>query len=367
MNVVTVDVRMLESSGIGTYIKQLLPRVIEDRPNVRFNLLGQEAELGKYEWTRRANVRTVQASSGPYSIAEQFELISLSPRDTTLFWSPHYNIPLLVGSKLLVTVHDVFHLAMPEFVAGVHRRAYARFMFAAAVRKADRILTVSRFTKQELLRLTRADPRKIRVTPLGVDRSWFEVPSEPPPHPRPYLLYAGNVKPHKNLVALLTAFGSLLTEFPHDLIIVGKRDGFITGDSAVAQSAAALGDRVTFTGYVADESLRQYFLHADALVQPSLYEGFGLPPLEAMACGTPVLASRAASLPEVCGDAATYFDPSDVEDIAMSIRRLLRDEKLAASLTERGRERARGFSWEQTTVDTTRAIDELLAPAGTAP
>jgi len=135
---------------------------------------------------------------------------------------------------------------------------------------------------------------------------------------------------------------------PHDLLIVGQREGFITPDEAVGAKALELGNRVHFTGHVDNATLQQCYAHADALVFPSLYEGFGLPPLEAMACGCPAAVSRAASLPEVCGDAALYFDPHNESDIAEKIERIVSDVELRSELVARGKERAHSFRWQDT-------------------
>jgi glycosyltransferase involved in cell wall biosynthesis len=162
------------------------------------------------------------------------------------------------------------------------------------------------------------------------------------------------------LKTLIETFGLIKDDVPHDLVIVGRREGFITGDETVVAEAATLGDRVRFTGYVGDDLLRQYFAHADALVLPSLYEGFGLPPLEAMACRCPVIVSNAASLPEVCGDAALYCDPHDPTDIADKIRQLTNDMNLQDALRQRGLERAKQFTWEKCAQETLAVIREVL-------
>jgi glycosyltransferase involved in cell wall biosynthesis len=151
---------------------------------------------------------------------------------------------------------------------------------------------------------------------------------------------------------------------PHDLVLVGKKEGFITGDHLVAQEAHRLGGRVKFTGYVDDQQLRQYFAHADAMVFPSLYEGFGLPPLEAMAAGCPVLVSNAGPMPEVCGDAALYCDPRRPEDIAAKLLGLMSDAELQDRLRRQGYERARGFTWDRCVRQTCEVIARVIEEVG---
>lgn len=357
---VTVDVRTWRQSGIGTYVRQLVPRLVALRPDLRWTLLGRSVELAGEPVLREEQVAFQHCDVPIYSVREQISLPFCAPPGQRVFWSPHYNIPLLGTGKLLVTVHDLAHLALQQYRGAPHRRLYAEMMFRAAARKAEAILCDSLFTADELVRRADADPRRISVVSLGVDRAWFHVQPDTMPHARPYLLFVGNVKPHKNLAGLIRAFALLLNRVPHDLVIVGQQNGLLTGDASAPELAAALGGRVCFTGYVGDALLRQYYAHAAALVLPSFYEGFGLPALEAMACGTPVAVSRVASLPEVCGTAALYFDPYDSREMAAVILSLLTDSGLSTEMRERGRERAREFTWKRCAQQTAAVLDELI-------
>ena len=331
---------------MGTYLRNVLPGVIAAFPEQKFCLLGDKVVLSSLEWVNSANVCLVEAESAMYSLSEQLELVRKIPKETSLFWATHYNIPLLYRGKMLVTVYDLFHLAKPELVGGFHKRLYAKIMFNAVCRRAAAILTISRFSKDEFIRFTGEGRQSIFPIHLGVADPWFHIPPSASPYQRKYILFVGNVKPHKNLSALVKAFGSICDKIPHDLVIVGKKEGFITGDDVVANEAARLGSRVQFTGYVDDDKLRQYFAHAELLVFPSLYEGFGLPPLEAMAAGCPVLVSNAASMPEICGDAAVFFDPYQHEDMAVKMLEILSDDNLRESIRQNGYERARTFTWD---------------------
>lgn len=359
---IVIDVRMLDASGIGTYIRNMLPRVIAKRPQYRFALLGNPDRLGAYEWSSAAAVKIIPCHAPIYSITEQWQLLARTPSDADLFWAPHYNAPALCRSKLLVTIHDVFHLAMPAFVSGIHKRLYARIMFEAVRRRADLILADSQFTADEFRRLVGNRGPVLRPIHLGVAESWLRVTPIKRPHADPFLLYVGNVKPHKNLITLLRAFESIQLEIPHHLVIVGKQEGFITGDPAATQLAKTMASRVHFTGEIQTSVLEQYMAFADALILPSLYEGFGLPPLEAMACGCPVIVSNTASIPEVCGEAALYFDPRSVRDLRARILQLLGDDELRETLRQRGRHRAATFTWSRCAAETIEAIDTVLAP-----
>jgi glycosyltransferase involved in cell wall biosynthesis len=340
---------MAADSGVGTYLSNLLPRLVERRPEWRFTVLGRRAHLEALPWpgTAAATVAIRDCTAPIYSASEQVELVAKCPRPVDLFWSPHYNIPLAYTGRLMVTVHDVAHLAMPEFAAGVAKQLYARAMYGAVRRRARAIVFDSVFSRSEFLRLVGGSRGAIEVVHLGIDPIWRRQPAPDRPRARAYIVYVGNVKPQKNLGVLLRAFASIKDSIPHDLVIIGRKDGMRTADQALAVEARALGDRVELTGEIPFDRLRALVSNADALVAPSLYEGFGLPPLEAMAAGCPCLVSRVASHPEVCGDAASYCNPHDAADVAQALQRLLTDAGLRATLRERGTRRAAQFTWER--------------------
>jgi glycosyltransferase involved in cell wall biosynthesis len=364
---ITIDLRWVNTSGMGTYLRNIIPNFLLAFPSENFCLLGNTALLLKLPWTNRSNVRIVECNAPMYSIAEQFELFRAIPSETTLFWSTHYNIPLLYRGKMLVTVYDLFHLAMPKLVGGWYRRLYAKFMFTMVLRRALVILTISHFSKNELRRFCGPLSTPTHPIHLGVSSSWFDIKPSTRPYENAYVLFVGNVKPHKNLSALVTAFNLICSYIPHDLVIVGKREGFITGDSVAAELASRMGSRVHFTGYLDEVALHQYLAHAEAMVFPSLYEGFGLPPLEAMAAGCPVLVSDAGPMPEVCGDAALYCDPYSADDMAAKLLTILTDEPLRVKLRERGLKHARTFTWDKCVAQTCKVIRELLdEPSGKA-
>lgn len=358
---ICIDLRMLFSSGIGTYIRNLIPYIVNYYPKVNFNLLVLSKDLEKLSFLDKSNVCFIECNSRIYSVIEQIELIRRIPKDTTLFWSPHYNIPLLYRGNLLVTVHDLFHLAMPQFVAGINKKLYANIMFNILVKKASAIISVSKFTKNEMIRLVGSPPNLIFPVYNGVDNTWQNIGGKNNPYFKPFILFVGNVKPHKNLVTLIHAFKKIINDVPHDLIIVGKKDGFITEDREVIKQSELLGNRVYFTGYVEEDTLKQYYAFASALVFPSLYEGFGLPPLEAMSFGCPVIASNRASLPEICGDAVLYCDPYSAEDIAKKTLKLINDKKLRVDLQKKGLDHVKNFSWEKCARETLEVIEEVLS------
>jgi glycosyltransferase involved in cell wall biosynthesis len=346
---IAIDCRMVNASGIGTCIQGWVPRLITSRPDTAFILLGDTRQLAMFAWSRAPNV-TVRLFCAPiYSLREQWDWLKLRSENFGLVWVPHYNIPLFWPGPLFVTVHDVGHLAMPD-VFGRVKRAYARLFFGQVRDRATCVSFVSNFSRDEFLRLV-GDPKgRSAVVYNGIDEAWFaplpDIRIPPDIGDLPYIVCVGNVKPHKNISRLIEAFGLITAQIPHRLVIVGKRDGFITGDPEAARLAEPLGDRVKFTGYLSDELLRLVIGKAELLVHPSRYEGFGLPPLEAMACGCPVAIAAAGSMPEISGDAALYFDPTDVADISEKILTMCLDFKKKQDFIARGLVQAKRYNWD---------------------
>jgi glycosyltransferase involved in cell wall biosynthesis len=375
MTAITIDVRMLNASGIGTYISNLVPGIISGCTDTKFYLLGNKPKLQELPWVHGSNVNLIDCRSPVYSVSEQWELFRKIPTDTALLWSPHYNIPLLTlrAVRRLVTIHDVFHLAFFDTLS-FWQKAYARSVMNSAIKLSDRIVTVSDFSRLEIIKYTKTGHDKITVIYNGVDNARFKMTYVTDPTlvkeklklPDKFILFVGNVKPHKNLRRLLTAFEKILDRGlkDHHLVVAGEREGFITGDNGIfnlLKKSPALRENVSFTVHVENNALPAFYTAASLLVLPSLYEGFGLPPLEAMACGCPVMVSNAASLPEVCGDAAYYIDPYSVESIAVGIYNMLTDEALRQELIERGFERVKLFDWEESVKEHIKVIEKALA------
>jgi len=360
MKKITIDLRMLNCSGIGTYLKNTVPKIIKLMPHLNFSLLVRTEDLKKNNWFKDHNVTTIPYDAAIYSISEQIKTIRKIPKDSSLFWSPHYNFPFLYKGKLLVTIHDLFHVALPHLVGGFHKRLYAKYMFKAVLNKANTIITNSDFTKSEFLRLIGSPKYPIITTYLGVDEEWRNVKKNPSPYSWPFLLFVGNVKPHKNLKTLIKAFEIIKDRIPHHLIIVGKKDGFITKDKKILHYTRGIDTRISFTGHINDALLKQYFSHADLFVFPSYYEGFGLPPLEAMAIGCPSIVSQIPSLIEVCGEAVHYFNSNDAQNLAEKMLNLINNNSLKLQLCAKGIKRSESFTWERCALLTSQIITNLL-------
>lgn len=356
MTCIAIDARMAQSSGIGTVLREVSQRLIGANPSWRFILLGDPKSLAARGWTDVPHVQ-IRAFTAPiYSLREQltFPVIACD-----VLWSPHYNMPLRRQGKRLVTVHDVAHLVLPEMRKSPAKQLYARSMLAQVRRAADVVVFVSEFTMSEFHRLVGTPNGRELIIPDGVDESWFDIRRKAAPD-RPYILFVGNIKPYKNLSRLMDAFGRIRNEVSHDLLIVGRKEGFKTADRTVLSRIGEFEGRLHFTGEVSDEALKQIYAGADAVVLPSLYEGFGLPPVEAMAAGCPALVSRVASMPEVCLDAALYCDPTDVADIAVQLKRIVTDQALRHSLQVQGLKRARELTWTNCSKGYEAAIRSLL-------
>ena len=307
-----------------------------------------------------------------YSLAE-LRLPSLIPA-CDVFWSPHYNVPLLPvrAKKRLVTIHDVFHLAFFSTLS-LKQKAYARLVFRAAVRNSASVITVSEFSRTEIMKYLNVSPARISVIPNGINHRLFRVIEDQKTRqgvqrkyqlPARFILYVGNVKPHKNLLTLVKAFATLPAALEsYHLVIVGKKEGFITGDTALhdfIRQNKSLGARVHFTGFVGEEDLPVLYNLARLFVFPSYYEGFGLPPLEAMACGCPVLTSNRASMPDICGEAAVYVSPDDPEAMAARMQAIAGwSPNHRERMIRQGQQQARRYTWDQSISQHRRLMEEL--------
>lgn len=275
---------------------------------------------------------------------EQFILPRELGKDQYL-WSPANTGPLVVTAQT-VTIHDLSVLDHPEWFTPSFRLWY-RLLLPRLARQARSILTVSEHSRRSILRRFKLPEQNVTVVSDGVNLRHFH-PCDPTPmrtkyelH-NPYVLFVGSLDPRKNLDRLLQAWIRLSEFRDLDLVIVGSQ-------GAVFQpvSLPSFGRRRRFLGYVPDEDLPGLYAGATFFIMPSLFEGFGLTVLEAMACGTPVITSYAGALPEVTGDAAILVDPTSVEGMAEAMRNLLLDDSMRSSLREKGMERACKFSWER--------------------
>lgn len=367
MKTVCFDARMLGPCGIGAYIENLLPYF--KRASLRFYILVKPEDLSRVQG--REWFITIPLRAPIYSISEQLNMAAVIP-PCDLFWSPHYNVPLLPirAAKRLVTIHDAFHMA---YYNSLHflQKIYVKVMMRAAIQKSDHLITDSRFSKAELMRFFPVCEEKLQVIPLGIDSESFQEKGLNDEGllasyhlPKRFLLFVGQLRPHKNLHGLLRAFDLVCSEGEGDLflVVIGKIDQTKRGGRMKELFAqySHLGSKIKLMENVPKEHLAALYRRALALIFPSFYEGFGLPPLEAMGSGCPVIASRCTSLPEVCGDAVAYIDPHSPSDIAHAIHKVLGDENLRTDLKVKGLQQASHFSWEKCALAHLETIEMLL-------
>ncbi len=345
--------------GIGRYVYNLAQALPAIAPDVQFFLLRDaDAPDTRYDVAALAqsNLRLIEVGVPIRSMAEQVRLPGVARRlSLSVFHAPYYITAYRLPCRQVVTIYDVISARYPEYLPSPAMRLIFEVTTRLALRTAGHILTLSEASRQDLVTLYRVDPARISVTPLAAD------PRFRPAHPDAidslkrrlglpdrYVLYVGINKPHKNLTRLVEAWAQVEKQSATDchLVLAGREDPRYP---QAREHAAALGlERVLFLGAVAEVDLPALYSGAELFVFPSLYEGFGLPVVEAMACGTPVACSNVSSLPEVADDAALLFDPHTPEAIAAAIHQVLRDAGLRAALRQRSLEQAGHFSWERT-------------------
>jgi len=280
---------------------------------------------------------------------------------------PAHVIPLAHPERCVVTVHDLGYLAYPQ-THPLFSRWYLTLSTRWNVQVASHVIADSEATRRDLHDRLNVNPAKVSVVYPGYDEQRFqpvrdeqriEKAREKYGIRERYVLFLGTVQPRKNLTRLVEAFAQ--TGDPTTQLVIAGRRGWLTGDLYRHAKTLALGERVCFPGYIAAEDVPALLTGATLFAFPSLYEGFGLPVLEAMACGTPVLCSNAASLPEVAGDAALLTDPHDTDSLGLALQRLLQDETLRRDLIARGLARARRFSWDSSARQIAGIIGQIAA------
>ena len=353
---IAIDARKLRDFGIGTYIRNILLELSRRDPDTEFVIICRpnDVDIGKQ---LGPNFRMVPERAKPYSMGEQLAIpFCLARERVDLIHEPHYVLPPAIRCRSVVTIHDCIHLMFPQYLPNRLAHVYARGSMWSATRQADRILTVSEASKRDILRFFNVAPEKVSVIYNAIDERFMQPPDEAQMErvrqryqlDRPFVLYVGNIKPHKNVTRLIEAFALARAGGLEDLTLLVIGDD-LSRYPALRQTVHRhkLDKHVRFLGFQPYETLSSFYRLARVFVFPSLYEGFGLPPLEAMACGTPVVTSNVSSMPEVAGNAAVLVDPYDPESIADGIQNAVTDEALRQDLIARGVERVRAFSWTE--------------------
>jgi len=361
-----IDCRIYSSkfTGIGRYVYELVHRIAKLDKTNQYVLFFNNPEFDEFT-PPASNFKKVLVDAPIYSLKEQTSFLkSINKENLDLMHFTHFNAPIFYNRPSIVTIHDLTLSFFPgKKKRGLLHRIGYYLTLRSAVKKAKKVITISENSKKDLLEITRIPEEKVSIIYQGVgeefkpveDKKRIESTLEKYKIKNPFLLYTGVWRSHKNIPNLVKAFHMIRSEYgitKLKLVLTGKEDPFYP---EVKDTIVALDEleNVIRPGLVSENELLDLYTAADVYVFPSFYEGFGLPPLEAMACETPVAASNASCIPEVCGkDNAVFFDPANFKDMAQNINALLKSTSLQSRLVENGLKRIKKFTWEQTAQET---------------
>lgn len=357
--------------GLGRYTQKLIENLEKiDSKNEYFVFLRRE-NFSQYE-PSNPNFKKVLADYKWYGFSEQiFFPFLLWKHSLDLVHFPHFNVPLLYRKPIIITIHDLILLHFPTLRGTtldplrykLKFLAY-RLAISSAIGRARRVITVSEFTKNDILKHYRTEKEKITVTYESAD-DFCRISQKSDDEilqnygiMKPYLLYVGNAYPHKNLEFLVKVFAELKRLKPDlDLVLVGKEDYFYARLKKLVREKRIEG--VVFPGYVPDGELDSVYRNCSVYVFPSLYEGFGLPPLEAMSKGAPVLSSDHNCMREILGDSAMFCDAKNEKDFLAAMEKMLSDAELRNILTARGYRKSNSYSWKKMAVETVGVYEKI--------
>ncbi len=360
-----IDCRMYSShfTGIGRYVFELVENLQKIDHENQYFLFFNQPEFNNFQ-AENLNFHKELVDVKHYSFAEQFKFKKiLEMYNLDLMHFTHFNAPIFYRRPSVVTIHDLTLHFFPgkKMTSIFHRLAYA-MTIRSSVKKARKVIAVSRATARDVEEILHVPLSKMQVIYEGVNADFKPVNNQSllthtlnkyQIH-KPYLLYTGVWRDHKNLKGLLKAFQLIYKKHDLQLVITGRKENVYADQIFnLARELGLMGDnqsaqetpRVIFPGLIGEDELIVLLNAAHAYVFPSFYEGFGLPPLEAMQCGTPVVASNVSCIPEICGNNAVYFDPHSPEDMALAIEKLINDQDLYNRLVSSGLEHVKKFSW----------------------
>ncbi|MEO0150830.1 MAG: glycosyltransferase family 1 protein [candidate division WOR-3 bacterium] len=357
-----LDARFYKRSGIGRYIEGVYSEIVK--------MSDVEVFAGGYVKVLKQSIfkNYIPYNSPIYSIYEQIEgsiLLKKLEKSFDVFHFPQYNVPFLLPKNSIVTVHDLTQFKFLKFFNKLKVKS-AKIVLKRALKKSKIIITNSNFTAKDILNFYPRIESKIRVIYWGISDVFKPISKEEielfkkEKNLGDYILYVGNRKPHKNLERLVKAFLKVKSDFKNlKLVIIGEK--FKKEDEVDRlKKSLNLEQEIIEITRASDNELIKYYNASLLVILPSLYEGFGFTPLEAMACGVPTAISNVSSLPEICSDAAYYFDPYSIESISESIYKLLTDNSLRQYLINKGFERIKIFSWEKTAKEHLKVFEEVV-------
>lgn len=375
-----------QTAGIGRYTRQLVTNLLEIDNRNQYLLYSLFGNL-KERTSRRGHPFSEEVS--PYQKARNYQLklynyrpqllksyflflksIGKSPdfltKEADIIHSTDFVLPASEKRPSVLTIHDVIFLKYPQFYTWRNRN-YMKSVANFSIKRANAVITYSNATKNDLIDRLGVNEDKIIVIPLAVDERFMQAKDDQIEEirrkykiPQTYILTLSTLEPRKNIRRLFEAFAKLKKDksIEHKLVIAGQK-GWGNKDFFSKLVELGINDDVIITGFIEEEDLPAIYSGASIFVYPSLYEGFGLPPLEAMACGTPVICSNTSSLPEVVGDAAWQVDPTDTEDIAKAMAKIIEDKSLALDLRTKGLKQAKKFDWKTTAEKTLQVYNQL--------
>ncbi|MCD6379847.1 glycosyltransferase family 4 protein [bacterium] len=354
-----IDARMINHSGIGTFLSNTISRQ-QKVSDHEFVLFGKKQELEK------DGIHVVEADYPIYGIKEQlFFPHKLNSAKLDLFHATHYNIPLFYRGNFVVTIYDLIHVVFPEYLPSKAAYYYANYMISSACKKAKKIITISEFTKKDLVKHYDVNPEKISVIYPAVSNEFSPLSSDSGKirgKYGKYVLYVGAIREHKNVTGLVNSFCRLKRErvFDHKLVLIGKgKYKYISRINGIIRENDLQGE-VVILNDINNSDIPDFYREAELFVFPSFYEGFGLPPLESMASGCPVITSNSSSLPEVVGDSAVLFDPYEKDGLYTAMKEIIMSEDKRQELREKGLERSKKFTWENTVEKILRVYDTVI-------
>ncbi len=337
---IILDARKIDDYGIGVYLRHVFSGLIDSGQfplKVIYKTRDNPFKVGEDA--------IIQSRYANYDWREQIEIpFKTRPFKDYFYFSPHYVFPICLKNPLIVAIHDLIHFKFSHFFKPALKVSMAKYFIRRARKKAVLVFTGSQTAKQDLCDMFQFRENQIEVIYHGIAEVFFNQAKSPSPFPFPYITYMGNFKPHKNLSTLLQAFAQLKNKFTDlRLVLMGMRQ---QQEVQVLIQKYHLEGRVIIKGFIPVEELIGVLDGSEFFVFPSLYEGFGLPPLEAMARKKGVISSTGGSLPEVLGDNALFFGPTSIEDLAEKMILFLNDTTLRDSYAEKGNKHAQSFQWQ---------------------
>jgi len=369
-----IDCRMYSSAftGIGRYVFELADHLFKADSENEYVLFFNDPEFGKFT-PPNPKVKKVLVNAGHYSLQEQLKFLRLLNKEKLdVMHFTHFNAPVFYRRPSVVTIHDLTLHFYPgkKMTSLLHRLAY-HLVLKSAVKKAKKVIAVSENTKKDLQILLKTPSEKIDVIYEGVHEKFKPLHNDPTVESvknkfkldKLYLLYTGVWRSHKNLPNLINAFKILKDDFDFQgyLVITGRKDPIYAPEVVSHAESLKLSQDIIFTGLVEENDLVPLYNGALAYVFPSLYEGFGLSPLEAMQCGVPVVASKTSCIPEVCGtENAVYFDPNNPQEMAEKLNEVIISPALREQLIQKGLNHVKKFSWQKMAQQTLQVYNQIL-------